>query len=116
MFIAAALLLLQAGPLLAQGNIGIKNTEALNKVGDLSGTKSAGNIAQIVGTGVNAILTLVGMIFLVLMVYAGIMWMTARGEEDKIKDAQKTIIAALIGLFITVSAYAITVFVTARYE
>ena len=41
-------------------------------------------------------------------------WMLARGEEDRITKARETIIAAVIGLVIVVSAYAITNLVTER--
>lgn len=73
------------------------------------------SISNIVGKGINAILSMVGLIFLVLMVYAGILWMTARGDETKVEKAQTIIQASLIGLIVTVSAYAITVFVTKRF-
>ena len=61
-----------------------------------------------------AVLTMVGIIFLALMVYAGILWMTARGKDDQVERAREIIIASVIGLFIVVSAYAITAFVTGR--
>ena len=48
------------------------------------------------------------------MIYAGVLWMTARGDETKTEKARNIIIATVIGLFITVSAYAITKFVTSK--
>jgi len=44
-------------------------------------------------------------------VYAGLMWMTAGGNEDRIKKARQILIAAIIGLVIVLSAYAITQFI-----
>ncbi len=67
-----------------------------------------------VGTVIKAALALVGTIFFVLTIYAGILWMTAAGEEEKVTKAKNIIIAAVIGLFIVMSAYAITAFVTAK--
>ena len=46
------------------------------------------------------------------MVYAGYLWMTARGEEEKITKAQNIIKGTIIGLIVVMSAYAITYFVT----
>ncbi len=69
-----------------------------------------------VGTIINAALTLVGLIFLVLMVYAGYLWMTARGESEQIDKAKQIITASIIGLVIVLSAYAISTFVTGRFE
>lgn len=56
-------------------------------------------------------LQLIGIIFLVLIMYAGFLWMTAGGSEDNVTKAKKIISASVIGLAIVVSAYAITTFV-----
>lgn len=56
-------------------------------------------------------LALLGMIFLVYIFYAGFVWMTAGGDEEKIKSAQKTIKHAVIGTLIVLSSYSITLFV-----
>jgi len=108
------LALLNAPGAFAQG---IKNAGGpLDKVAQKAGTKDQGDLGTITGTTINAALQLVGIIFMGLLVYAGILWMTARGEEEQIKKAQKIISASIIGLVITISAYAITVFVTGRFE
>lgn len=70
-------------------------------------TNSAANI-------VSTILAVTGTIFLVLTVVAGIMWMTASGNEEKISKAKKMIIGAAIGLGVCLSAYTITYFVASR--
>lgn len=98
----------------AAGNLGSAVTE-LGKVGDIAGTKE-GDIQTFVGKFINAALTLIGTIFFVLMVYAGYLWMTAHGKEEQIETARKVITAAIIGLVLVLSAYAITVFVTGRFE
>ncbi len=114
LLVMSAFALLSAGTASAQIGIGASGTN-LDTVAGKAGTKEE-NLGIVVGTIVNALLSLVGLIFLILMVYAGILWMTARGEEDQISKAQKIITASLIGLFITVSAYAITVFVTGKFQ
>ena len=63
---------------------------------------------------ISAVLTIVGTIFLILTVVAGIMWMTAAGNEERIAKAKKIIVAATIGLFVVMSAYTITYFVTKK--
>ena len=60
---------------------------------------------------INVALGLLGIIFLVLTVYAGFRWMTAGGNEDAVKDARKILFAGVIGLAIVLSAYAISRFV-----
>ncbi len=92
-----------------------------NALGNLGKTKKelGGKIeedpAVIIGKTINLALTFVGVIFLLLMVYAGFLWMTARGKEDQITKARDMIIATVIGLVIVTSAYAITVVVTKRF-
>lgn len=67
--------------------------------------------SQSIGQIIKVMLSLVGVIFLGLTVYAGILWMTASGSEEKTEKATKILSACVIGLLITVSAYSITVFV-----
>lgn len=71
-------------------------------------------LSQIIGVTIQAGLALVGVIFLVLMLYAGYNWMTARGEEEKVEKAKDTITRAIIGLIIVVGAYAIWAYIFAR--
>lgn len=61
-----------------------------------------------------AVLAVTGTVFLVLTVVAGIMWMTASGNEEKITKAKKIIVGAIIGLAITIFAYTITAFISSR--
>lgn len=77
---------------------------------------SEGDIGNITGQIINTALQLVGIIFLALTVYAGYLWMTAQGEESQIEKAKKIITGAVIGLVITMSAYAITTLVTSRFS
>lgn len=87
-----------------------KQTEAFRgKTGYEFQTKEG--IASVVALVIQAFLGLLGIIFVVLIVIAGNKWMNARGNEEKVEEAQETIRRAIIGLIITVSAYAITYFV-----
>ena len=52
-----------------------------------------------------------GIVAVVLVIYAGFKWMTSGGNEENVKGAQKILTAAVIGLVIILSAYAITRFV-----
>lgn len=91
-------------------------------LGDANGQlgKAAGGIGlptdltSTIGNLVKGALALVGTIFLLLTIYAGILWMTAAGKEEQIETSQKIVKAATIGLFITMAAYAITFFITSR--
>ncbi len=61
-------------------------------------------------------LSLLGVIFLVLMVYGGYLWMTAAGNEEKITKSKNLITAAIIGLIIVVSSYAISYFIVSKVQ
>ncbi|PJE58085.1 MAG: hypothetical protein COU81_02610 [Candidatus Portnoybacteria bacterium CG10_big_fil_rev_8_21_14_0_10_36_7] len=85
-----------------------------NKAGyDVAGTTDT-SFSQGIGKIINIVLSLVGVIFTVLMVYAGYLWMTARGKDDQVEKAQDIIRAAIIGIIVTLGAYSITNFVVPR--
>lgn len=66
---------------------------------------------ETIGKYISIFLSFLGVIFLILMIYGGFLWMTAAGEESKVEDARKIIRNAIIGLVIIISAYGITEFV-----
>jgi amino acid transporter len=72
-----------------------------------SETTDQTSVSAIAGTIVSAFLSLLGVIFVALIIYAGVTWMTAEGDEEKVKKAKKTMSNAIIGLILTVSATAI---------
>lgn len=64
-------------------------------------------IANIIRVG----LGLIGIILVVLLLYAGFLWLTAGGNEEQITTAKAIIKNAVIGLAIILSAYAIVAFI-----
>ncbi|HBW74259.1 MAG: hypothetical protein UX10_C0002G0036 [Candidatus Magasanikbacteria bacterium GW2011_GWA2_45_39] len=66
-----------------------------------------GKAASIIQTA----LSLLGVVFFILMVYGGFIWMTARGDETQAKKAKDIIIMATIGIIIILLSYAATYFV-----
>lgn len=67
--------------------------------------------SKIISTVIEAFLGLLGIIFLILIIYAGYNWMTAQGDEEKVTKAKDTLQRAVIGLIIIIVAYSITYFV-----
>lgn len=85
----------------------------LQKTGEASGLIAYGDDPiEIGGDVLAALLTLVGVVFLIFMVYGGFRWMLARGNEDEVKKAQRIIWGAIIGVFVIIAAYAITTIIT----
>jgi len=60
---------------------------------------------------INIVLGFLGIIAVGLILYAGFKWMTAAGNEDKISEAKKLLVAGIVGLIIILSAFAIAKFV-----
>ena len=84
----------------------------LGKAAGLSGYDTSINEPEpIIAIIINVILIFVGVIFLLLMIYGGNIWMMARGNEEEVKKAKETIKAAIIGLIVVLLAYAISHFV-----
>jgi hypothetical protein len=45
------------------------------------------------------------------MIYSGIMWMTARGNESKVEKAKDNLLDLTIGLLFILGSYALTAFI-----
>jgi hypothetical protein len=69
----------------------------------------------IIGKIINYALTFVGVIFLVLTIYAGFLWMTAGGNEETVKKAKKWLVNSVVGLAIVLAAYSITNFILLQF-
>lgn len=102
-------------------HIAIATSTAPDVMGQLnagSGAAGYGTTAPdpriVVANGVKVFLSLLGTIFLVLVVYAGFLMFTAAGNDEQIGKAKGIIINSVIGLIIIMSAYSITSFVTKR--
>lgn len=74
-------------------------------------TGDASHVSQYVGSFIAVILSLLGIVFLLLIVRAGFLWMTAQGDQKAITKAKDILMQSTIGLLITLSAYAISAFV-----
>lgn len=86
----------------------------LEKVAEEGGIKSETDITVIIGRIIRIILSFLGLILVILILYAGFLWMTSGGNEEKIIKAKKIIAAGIIGLGIIVLSYTIASFVLAR--
>ncbi len=88
-----------------------KMNENTGFVQDTAGFDANVTLGEAVAMVIKGFLGLLGIIFIILILIAGYNWMTASGDEEKIKKATSTIRSAVIGLLIIVAAYAITYFV-----
>lgn len=88
-------------------NYGLDAT-AQEGMGVTKATIDSSNLSTIIGTIVGAALSFLGVVFFILIIYGGYMWMFSMGNEQTATKAKEIIIAAIIGLVIVLMAYAIT--------
>jgi Na+-driven multidrug efflux pump len=116
--IFVTLCLIAAVTILLLPAIGNAQGQALEKLKTVGGTaygaEKPRDLPEIIGSVIKSALTLLGVGAALLIIYAGYLWMTARGKEERVTKAKDTLEAAVIGLIIIIAAYAITYFVVDR--
>ena len=104
----SAALTLYAGKVLASTNPAQAGADAARADGmptELIG--EAGVFTRIT----NTVLYIVGIISVVMLIYGGLRYILSGGDSKKVTDAKNTILYAIIGLIISILAYAIVNFV-----
>lgn len=69
------------------------------------GAVPTATFASTIGTILTFVFSVLGVIFLLLTIYAGILWMTAAGDPKKVQKAKDILAQSVIGLIICVAAY-----------
>ncbi|MCK5510712.1 hypothetical protein KAI65_04195 [Candidatus Parcubacteria bacterium] len=85
--------------------------ETADRTGHLKTKISNAGALGTTGLVISAILSLIGVVFLILMIYGGFIWMNSRGNDQEIQKALTIIRNSIIGLLIVIAAYAITAFI-----
>jgi amino acid transporter len=70
------------------------------------------NFEAVIMNGINWILGFITVIAVLFIIYGGIQYITASGDENTMKSAKKTITTAIIGLIVAGLAFAIVTLVT----
>lgn len=84
----------------------------LNYAGNLGLDDGGGeDIRTLIINIIRYALTFLGIVAVAIIMYGGFVWMTSNGQADRVEKAKKTLIAAVIGLIIILSAFAIVTFV-----
>lgn len=92
------------GPHAAHAQLTIEDLGTTLGLGSADLKQSVVNVLQFV-------LTLMGLIAVTVIVYGGIVWMTAAGNEQRVDKAKKIITSAAIGLIVIILSWAIVLFV-----
>jgi hypothetical protein len=93
----------------------------LSKAVTLVGDNKSINIppltdTQVLHNGLNIVYFLAGTIAVIVIIIAGIMYVTAAGNSGNITKAKNMLLYAVVGLVIIIAAYAITNFVIVRFN
>ena len=78
-------------------------------------TEGGASIEVIIGSMISIVLSVLGIIFLCLVIYAGYVWFTASGDKGKVKKAQDFLRNSAIGLALVIAAYALTYYVIENF-
>jgi hypothetical protein len=71
-----------------------------------------GSIGVYIGTQIiTPFFSILGILFLVLMIYGGVIWMTSTGDSASITKAKSILVRAVLGLIIILLSYGFTQFV-----
>jgi TRAP-type C4-dicarboxylate transport system permease small subunit len=82
--------------------------ENLRIVAEAAGFTNPQTLPEIIGAIVGTFLSLIGVIFMILIMYGGFIWMTSGGNEQKVYKAKSILRNSIIGVIIIMSSYAIT--------
>lgn len=85
------------------------------KMMNAAGVKGAYNpgthqetIATLIGTIIFWFLSLLGVIFMAFMIYAGYLWLTSRGNSERVEKAKDILKESIVGIGVVFSAAAIS--------
>ncbi len=95
------------GPVGDTGKVLLDQLDTAGQASKLSAKDPRLVVADVIKT----VLSILGLVFLIMVVYAGFLWMTAMGEEKKVENAQNIIKMAVIGLAVILLSYSITLFI-----
>jgi uncharacterized protein with PQ loop repeat len=70
-------------------------------------TGALSDVPTVIGNATNILIGLIGVFTILMMVYAGLMYITGRGDTDKLEKAHNAFRYSVYGLVIGVLAYAI---------
>ena len=75
------------------------------------GSGSNQNLPDIITTIINVMLFIAAALAVIMIIYGGIRYITAHGDEKQVKVAKDTIVYSVAGLIIAILAYALVAFI-----
>ena len=76
-----------------------------------SGGSAKQDLPDIITTIINVMLFIAAALAVIMIIYGGIRYITAHGDEKQVKVAKDTIVYSVAGLIIAILAYALVTFI-----
>jgi len=83
----------------------------ISNIGGLINPLAGQTVPSLFGNITRAVLGEIGVVALILFIYAGVKWMTARGNPEQVKKATQIMVWATLGLIMIFSSYILLEFV-----
>ncbi len=81
-----------------------------------SGGSAKQDLPDVITTIINVMLFIAGALAVIMIIYGGIRYITAHGDEKQVKVAKDTIVYSVVGLIIAIIAYALVTFIFNRFK
>ena len=108
--LALALPFMRMAPVHAQSDVNLEDYGIGDSFAGETGL-GTGDLEDTIADLINVALGFLGVVAVVIILFGGFKWMVAGGNDEKVAEAKRLIIAGIIGLAIILSAYAIASFV-----
>lgn len=79
-------------------------------------TAADNNVSSMAKTIINILLTILGIIAVIMIIFGGIRYTTSAGDASRVKAAKDTIMYSVVGLVVAILAFAIVNFVTTQFK
>jgi len=94
---------------------GSPGQQYLEKIGETgfgaTGPPQGGVLQRTIFKIINYVLGFLGIVFMILIIYGGFVWMTSAGNDQRVTQAKKIIGNAAIGLAIVLISYGVTLLI-----
>ena len=90
----------------------IKDEDVKKLAGCTESSNKNKNVVDIIQSGVNVVISLVGILAVFSIIYGGFTYMTAQSDAAKIKRGKDMVLYAVVALVVAFLAYGIVLFVT----
>ena len=93
------------------GLTGLLDEAGTNAGWEVAATDTNTGISGLMGNLTRFVLSFIGVLFMIYVIYGGFLWLTAAGNEEKVTQAKKIIRDGAIGLIVILAAAGIYIFV-----